>query len=350
MTEKETESPKLIEASAPCRIDLGGTLDISTFHYPLMRFNPCTFNIALDIRTRVAVSRYETGRVNITSRGFQSAEYPPGAAPFNHPLGLMFAISDYFQADGLRIDIISASPVKSALGGSSSAAVALAGALSRLRARRDEKPLSRRHIAELAHAIESVTAQAICGIQDHLAAAYGGVNAWYWRPGFDGAAFRKKTVIRKNRFSELERSILLAYCGEPHESLDVNGRWAKQFISGEYRDVWKEIIGCTHAFIDALAEKDVNTACRWMNRETDMRRRLTADVLNDTGEMLVETAKHHHCGARFTGAGGGGCVWALGEKTNIRRLRGHWEETLSGIEGACLLDTRIDSKGLLISA
>ena len=36
-----------IEASAPCRIDMGGTLDISTFYLPLRHLYPCTLNIAI---------------------------------------------------------------------------------------------------------------------------------------------------------------------------------------------------------------------------------------------------------------------------------------------------------------
>ena len=44
---------KTIEASAPCRIDMGGTLDIRTFYYALRHLSPCTFNIAVGLRTRV---------------------------------------------------------------------------------------------------------------------------------------------------------------------------------------------------------------------------------------------------------------------------------------------------------
>jgi len=55
-----------IEASAPCRIDMGGTLDISSFHYPLRHFSPCTFNIALDMRTRVCLSAYNKGMVKVS--------------------------------------------------------------------------------------------------------------------------------------------------------------------------------------------------------------------------------------------------------------------------------------------
>jgi D-glycero-alpha-D-manno-heptose-7-phosphate kinase len=336
-----------IETSAPCRIDMGGTLDISTFYYPLMRFVPCTFNIALDMRTRVIITPYEKGRVKISSAGFQEAEYPSGTAPFNHPLGLMFAIADYFDADGLHIEIASASPVKSALGGSSSAAVALAGALSVMPGQAESGISTKRQIATLAHHIEMITAQAICGIQDHLAAAYGGVNAWYWRPGIDGPVFKRRTIVGKKDYPGLEESILLAYCGEPHESLNINGKWAKQFIEGKQRDAWKEIIRCTHGFIDALLDRDIKNACEWMNRETDIRRVLTPDVVNDAGKKLVESAKDSHCGARFTGAGGGGCLWAYGEKEHITELHDKWQDVLSGQDGADLLYARIDAMGLL---
>jgi hypothetical protein len=36
-----------VQASAPCRVDMGGTLDIGTFYYPLQHAGPCTFNLAL---------------------------------------------------------------------------------------------------------------------------------------------------------------------------------------------------------------------------------------------------------------------------------------------------------------
>ncbi|MFW6364320.1 MAG: bifunctional hydroxymethylpyrimidine kinase/phosphomethylpyrimidine kinase, partial [Spirochaeta sp.] len=33
-------------------------------------------------------------------------------------------------------------------------------------------------------------------------------------------------------------------------------------------------------------------------------------VLDDIGAALVEAARKNGCGGRFTGAGGGGCLWA----------------------------------------
>ena len=121
-----------VEASAPCRIDMGGTLDIPTFYYPLRHLSPCTFNIALGLRTRVRLLPYTRNRIKISSRGFKDAQFPADAAPFDHPMGLMFATAAYFNAEGIHIDIESQSPPRSALGGSSSAALALIAAFLKL--------------------------------------------------------------------------------------------------------------------------------------------------------------------------------------------------------------------------
>ena len=156
-----------IEASAPCRVDVGGTLDIAPFLYPLYRYSPCTFNIAIDLSTRVRLSAYRDDMVKITSRGFEPSAFPAGQAPFDHPLGLMFAITTHFGVSGLHVDIESTSPPRSALGGSSVAAVALVAALQT--AILNEPPVVdaafRKQVALLAHALEESVAGVPCGKQ-----------------------------------------------------------------------------------------------------------------------------------------------------------------------------------------
>ena len=338
-----------IEASAPCRIDMGGTLDISTFSYPLRYLAPCTFNIALGLRTRVRLQSYSRGRIKISSRGFKDAQFSADAAPFDHPLGLMFATAAYFNAGGIHIDIDSQSPPRSALGGSSVAAVALVAAFLKLvEPEKSEARLNRRSIALTAHQIEQSVAGVPCGIQDQLAAAYGGVNIWHWRADSKQSVFKRQCAVRKDSHKEVERHLLIAYCGKPHVSKDINGLWVRQFLSGRYRDLWAEIILCTRKFASALVKRDYQQAVIQMNRETAIRRTLTPEVLDNVGEKLVDIARQNKCGARFTGAGGGGCLWAVGEIENIDRMRPLWEKTLSAREEACLLDVKIDSKGLSV--
>jgi D-glycero-alpha-D-manno-heptose-7-phosphate kinase len=338
-----------IEASAPCRIDMGGTLDIKTFHLPLRRLNPCTVNAAINLRTRVRISCGVPGRVTVRSTGFDSVSFREDSAPYNHPLGLMFAIAAYFGVGGIRIDIDSGSPPRSALGGSSAAAVALVAALSRLLEKTGQKPLTRKQIVLLAHAIEESVAGVPCGFQDQLAAAYGGVNAWYWENGPKAGGFRKKVLIGRSFQEDFSRHILVAYCGMPHESRQINRIWVDQFIAGSTRKEWIAIADHTHRFSEALLERRYQRAANIMNLETAIRRGMTPEVLDDTGIRLVQAAMEQGCGGRFTGAGGGGCIWAIGETGAIDGLRTLWEKLLAQTPEARLLNVQIDSDGLLVA-
>lgn len=337
---------ELIEASAPCRIDMGGTLDISCFYYPLAYMNPCTFNIAIAMRTRVKISSYQNGFVKISSSGFESAKFPIDKIPFDHPMGLMFAIAAHFNIHGIHIQIESSSPPRSALGGSSAAAVALIAAFNLLLTRLNKTPISFDQIPLLAHGIEESVAGVPCGLQDHLAALYGGVNAWYWKGNGLPQPFVRKPLSTTKQFSDLSKHLLLAYCGIPHESIKINSTWIKQFLSGQYRAHWIEISNCTNAFADAFYVLDIKESVRQLNRETEIRMEMTPDVFDDMGNKLVDLALNENCGARFTGAGGGGCIWALGEVENISVLRSKWKKILLEKKTASLLDVNIDSSGL----
>jgi len=334
-----------IEASAPCRIDMGGTLDISTFYFPLRHYFPCTVNLALNMRTKVRIAPYRDGVVKISSAGFKSAEYPVLQAPMKHPLGLVFAIAAWFGQGGIHIEIESASPPKSALGGSSAAAVALIAALSNAAGNRI---LSPRRTALLGHAIEGSVAGVPCGIQDHLAAAFGGANLWIWDGSHPGPVYRKKRLFQKKEYPAFENRLLLAYCGRQHVSAEVNSRWIRQFMAGKNRTRWIEIIGCTRGFADAVSRGDISGAADWMNRETAIRRRMTPDVLDPVGKALVRAALDFNCGARFTGAGGGGCIWAIGHEEKIEALRERWHNLLSRVPSARLLAAGIDSRGVTV--
>jgi D-glycero-alpha-D-manno-heptose-7-phosphate kinase len=327
-----------VETSAPCRIDMGGTLDLSTFYLPLRHLGPCTFNAALDLRTRVQLNPHAEGKLKISSRGFEDFEVDSGQAPFDHPLGLMLAVAAYFGADGIHIQIDSASPPRSALGGSSVAAVALIWAFASARARAGHPMPEPPRVALLAHAIEQSVAGVPCGIQDQLAAVYGGVNGWYWsEPG--GPVFSECAAFSNH--------LLVAYCGVPHASKDVNGTWVRAFVAGHHREKWRRIVSLSRQMVDALAERRYEQAVALMNQETDVRLEMTPEVLDGIGRQLVDAARRQQCGARFTGAGGGGCVWALGTPDGIRSLEPAWRHILSQRESAKILETSVDVNGVL---
>lgn len=335
------------EASAPCRIDMGGTFDLSTFFLPLRHLKPSTFNAAINLRTSVKLTEFEKRKVRIRSRGFDDLVVDLADAPFDHPLGLMLAVATYYNADGVAIDIHSASPPRSALGGSSAAAVALIWAFSKALASNGQPLPKKSSVARLAHAIEQSVAGVPCGQQDQLAAVYGGVNAWDWLAEPDRMEFRRREIVPSEGTADFSECIRVAYCGHPHASKDINGMWVRQFVKGEHRRHWHHMLCYCQQFVAAVSVGDYLTAKEAMNEETRLRRLLTPDVLDEVGKKLVAAAIDHGCGARFTGAGGGGCVWAFGTADLMAGLSVEWQRITDGHEGAHLLETAIDTDGVL---
>ena len=334
-----------VQTSVPCRVDFGGTLDITTLFLPLNHLSPSSFNIALDLRTVVCLSPWQKGYIKVSSKGFESAVFKKDEPPFNHPMGLMFACAKYFDASGVHIQIKSASPPRSALGGSSSAAVAIICAFYKA----FDKPIDPKQIAWLAHYIEASVAGVPCGMQDQLAAAFGGVNQWFWKMGKISPEFEQVPVFdHEDDIKAFNSNILIAYCGIPHVSKNINKQWLESFVSGETRSIFEKIANLTKEFSKALKNRNFKQAAGLMNQETQLRLEMTPDVLDKAGKKLFEKAISCECGARFTGAGGGGCLWAVGESLDIENLKPMWQDILSAVEDAKILDTKIENKGIII--
>ena len=228
-----------VSASAPCRIDMGGTLDISTFHLPLRRHAPCTVNIAMALRTRVVTcSPMAWGQVKVSSRGFESAVFPTNRAPFRHPLGLMFAIAAFLRCRRRshpdRLGISAAQrpsagprrrlwpwwpPCRPPLNGHGAKAPAfpsgnrLAGPRHRSRCRRG----------------------ALAGSRTSWPPPLAGSTSGIGSRGSGSPPFARRRCPPAPGDESLADHLLLAYCGVPHESKDVNGRWVQQFLAGEKR-------------------------------------------------------------------------------------------------------------------
>ncbi|NNG08213.1 MAG: galactokinase [Desulfobacteraceae bacterium] len=336
-----------IEASAPCRIDSGGTWDIKALALPLERIEPVTLNMALSLRTWVTLSPFKNGWASVSSEGFSRGEaYPLDRVPFNSPFGLFFAAISHFGFHGLQIRIRSDSPVKSALGGSSTALIALLKALSKLSVAAGGKKRSPREILHMGYHLEDGMSGGNCGIQDQAAAVYGGVNRWTWRYAERGSPFKREPLLDMNGQRELSKRILVAFSGKSHASLRINRAWINGFLSGVTRSGWVKVNEVVSSLASAIKAKEWDKAARLLKKEMAIRREVTPDALIPITEELVDLAENAGCGARFAGAGGGGTVWALGEMDRIRDLEKIWEGILTPIRGGRVLECAIDPKGM----
>ena len=336
-----------IETSAPCRIDSGGTWDIKTMALPLQKIEPVTINIALNLRTWVTLSPFKKNWIRVSSEGFsRTEEYLQKNMPFNSPFGLFFSAISHFDIQGIHIHIRSDSPVRSALGGSSTALVALIKALSRLSVMLGRKKLSRREILHLGYHIEDGVSSGKCGIQDQGAAVYGGVNLWVWRYGDRNSPFKRVPLINTRDLKEMSKHILAAYSGKSHVSSRINRSWINDFLSAKTRPGWVKANHIVSMLAEAIKEQDWKKAARLLRDEMTVRKEITPDALIPITEKLIDQAEGTGCGARFAGAGGGGSVWALGTIDRIRHLKKIWEATLAPIKDARVLDCTIDPMGV----
>jgi len=336
-----------VEASAPCRIDSGGTWDIKAMALPLEGIEPTTVNIALNLRTFVALSPYKDNWVKISSAGFRRSEvFHKDRVPFDSAFGLFFAAVSYFGFHGVAVHISSQSPVKSALGGSSTALVALIKALAKAAVLLGSNRLSKREILHLGYHLEDGISGGHCGLQDQAAAVYGGVNQWIWHYGNRANPFERVPLLDQKDHKELSQHLLVAFSGNSHVSSRTNRNWIKEFLSGRTRAGWRKANEIVLHLALAIKEQNWNLAAGLLQEEMALRKRLTPEALIPVTEKLIKQAKREGCGARFAGAGAGGSLWALGEREDIKRLKKRWEDTLVAFKGARILDCEVDPAGV----
>lgn len=327
-------------AWAPYRIDAGGTWDIKALALPFERHGPVTLNLALDLGVEVEILPFTKGLVRIRSPHYPALEGKLGSMAFNSPLGLFAICLSHFGIEDIAVEIRPALPPGSALGGSSSALIALLVALrEHLQLKIDDEGL-----VTLAYHMEDIHQSGGAGMQDHLAAMYGGAHLWRWTyssyPFFKGEGLPSKTL------EALKERILVAFVGSAHFSPGLNRSFVSDFMEGRQRGLWLEANEIVKELWQAIQKFRWEEAARLLRQETQLRKVLTKDAFNDPFLVaFIDKAEETGCGARFTGAGSGGCVWALGEADRIRLLKEKWLSLSFQEQGAILLDTRPSEKG-----
>jgi len=346
---KELLERNPVTSSAPCRIDSGGTWDIKALALPLEGVDPVTVNLAINLRTYVTLLPYKSGWVRISSDDFDNQEeYPLDKVPFNSQFGLFFAIASFFQFHGLKIEIRSTSPVNAGLGGSSTAAVATVKAFSVVKRLLNENGMKKGDILHLAYHLEDAVNGGMCGLQDQGAAVFGGVNKWSWNYSQRERAFKRESILDENGQKEISKRILVAYSGRKHLSARINRLWIEKFLRGETRSGWIEVNTIVNRFAMHMKERRWNEAAQDLVEEVAIRKKLTPEAFTPIITRLIEESKKSGCGARFTGAGGGGSVWAFGEIDAIQRLKEIWAHILKGTKKGGILKCNVDPTGVRV--
>ncbi len=196
-------------------------------------------------------------------------------------------------------------PRQSGLGGSSAMIIAALRALARFH-RLPARRLPPAELAALALSVETDALGIAAGLQDRVVQAYGGLT--YMDFSGERPRYRRLSSRSLPRFG-------LAHLGEnqlgARESGQVHSQIRYRWEAGdpEVRAAIRGIARCAEAGLAALRRRDLDELGRLMDRNFDLRRRLSGDeALGEHNLALVETARAFGLPAKLPGSGGAALV------------------------------------------
>lgn len=292
-----------IDSSAPTRIcDNGGWTDTWFAEYGTV------FNIAIELRAKVRIKVYRRedmdAQIVISAQDYGDIYARElGMGWQKHPL-IEAAIEQSGVPDEVGISVVLSSdaPPGASLGTSAAVTVALIGALDCLTPGR----LTPGEIARRAHEVETMQLGGQSGVQDQLAAAYGGINYIEIRQ-FPHARV-SPVQPDESIWSELQRRLLVIYIGRPHRSSLVHEMVIDHLQNAGPDEPRLAFLRTTAAPArDALLAGDFKALGQTFIDNTEGQRSLHPGLINSEAQQIIELAQTRDAlGWKVNGAGGSG--------------------------------------------
>ena len=315
----------------------GGTLDI----WPIYLFHDRaqTINAAISLRARCSIQPRDSRGLTIisddTGRRVDVTHW--SELRDNHELRLLGRLLHFFQAEGLELHTRSESPVGAGIAGSSALNIAVCGALVAW----SGQPRTDADIMQIAMNVEAQAIDVPTGVQDYRPALFGGISAV--ELGVDGV----RRVALPVSPTDLERRLVLAYTGATRNSGINNWEVTKRHIDGD-RDVQQRfgrIRDIAGAMRDALERGAWSDVGRQIAEEWENRKGLAPGVTTPEIDAILAAARDAGAfGGKVCGAGGGGCLFCLGEPERVPAIR-----KAIAANGGRLLDFTIETEGLRVN-
>src|SRR5947209_9269059 len=282
------EKAMIVEAVAPCRIDLaGGTLDF----WPLYLFldGGLTVNIGIDLFSRVRIQPRTDRRIHLRSLD-TDAELEAASVdelPLGGPLDLVArAVRYYRPSRGIDLTTENAAPKGSGLGASSALLICLSGALN---AYNDADP-SPDCLVDCAANLEAQNIRIPTGKQDYYPPLHGGVNAIWFEVGGNRV---EPLLVEERSLSTLEARLVLSFTGISHFSGATNWDMTRNYIegSGETRARLSDIKATAIEMREWLLEGDFERFARVLDHEWQNRRLLAEGVATPETDRMMAAAR-----------------------------------------------------------
>jgi D-glycero-alpha-D-manno-heptose-7-phosphate kinase len=334
----------VVESVAPIRVcDNGGWTDT------WFSKHGAVFNIAVrpraEVRVRVSASGPPGIVLHAEDFGERYVVAPQPSAWGPHPLlEAAIAFMKVPSHLGLEVSIHSEAPSGAGTGTSAAVTVALVGALEALGPVRSTP----REVARAAHQVETELLGRQCGIQDQIAAAFGGINY------IEMPAYPEATVfpirLPGALWRELDRRLCVVYLGRAHDSSAIHEHVIRELEdAGPDCRQLQDLRGTASRSRDALLAGDLAALGRAMVDNTEAQARLDPALVGAQARQVIAIARDHGAlGWKVNGAGGeGGSITLLCDAGASRR-RGLLRDVLGANPASRRIPTSLSRAGLRV--
>lgn len=236
---------------------------------------------------------------------YSKMEYVSAVEDIEHPA--IREAMKFLDMHELRIAYDADLPARSGLGTSSSFAVGLLNAFYALKGKYADK----KKLANEAIYLERELCRESGGVQDQIAASYGGLN----RINFDAEGYTVEPIIispeRKNLLNE---NLLLFFTGFSRFSSDIQ-KGTETALKDKTKELLEMLSLVDEAQTILTSKCDMNEFGRLLNHTWELKRGIASKIsTNQIDELYVKAIQAGALGGKLLGAGGGGFLLFYVEK------------------------------------
>jgi D-glycero-alpha-D-manno-heptose-7-phosphate kinase len=290
---------------APCRIAFaGGGTDLPAY---ANRFGGAVLSAAVSLGARVRVRPLDIRTVTLILDDFEvRADYGDVAEILQDPRAEVALVgrtlAELRPAGGVEVIVRTGLPPGSGLGASGAVGVAAAYALHLFAGRHP----AREEVAEAASVIEIEKVGRPVGRQDQYAAAFGGLNYFY----FEKDNVRREPMnLEPSKRRDFERHFMLFFSGRRRDSAEVLSDQRARVAGGDERtlECLHGLKALAHEMRLALPAGDWQRFGELMHRAWLAKKEVSPNVADDRAAAACARAREAGAWAvKVTGAGAGG--------------------------------------------
>jgi mevalonate kinase len=282
---------------------------------------------AINKRITVSAEKIEGGKISIKSNiGNLELETGKLISEINSPLKPFYYLADKMlknENTGIEIIVESDIPLGVGLGSSSACCVAGAAAISRL-----FKKISKEEILALAIEAEKTIFENTSGA-DCTVCTYGGIMDYDKENGFHKIE------------SEPNFHLVIANSSIEHstESVVKDVRKFKENDESGFSSLCKKESKLVEDVLELLKENDIKKLGIKVKENQEYLE--TIGISNEKLREMIKIGQTESFGAKITGAGGGGCIYALTDGSNLEQTINQFKD-----KNYDCFSVKIDFKGL----